>query len=164
MNSESEGTESPRLRFGVRARLHLRVSTKDGHEFESTYGDEPLEFTVGDGTLAEGLEAALTGLAAGEHRSVTLTAESAFGAWDPDKVHRLPRGEFPQDADLAPGEVWAFSTPAGEELPGRVVELQSEAAIVDFNHPLAGHSVHLEADVLEVWPTGGALQGAREQI
>lgn len=158
MSNETDAVEPERIRFGSEVKLHLRVATADGHEVESTYGDEPLEITIGDGTLAEGIEAALTGLAAGEHRAVTLAPQSAFGNWDGTKVHRLPRGEFPQDAELVAGEIWAFSTPAGEELPGRVVELQSEAAVVDFNHPLAGHTVQLETDVLEVRPPAGTRE------
>ena len=163
MSGESEETERPRLGSGVRARLHLRVSTADGHEVESTYGGDPLELTIGDGTLAGGIETALSGLCVGEHRVLTLPPASAFGAWDASKVQRLPRGEFPQDAKLGAGEVWAFSTPAGDELPGRVVELQSDAALVDFNHPLAGHTVRLEVDVLQVWPQRGADSGTEEQ-
>ncbi len=162
MSDESDDVEPERIRFGSKVKMHLRVATTDGHEVESTYGDDPLEVTIGDGTLAEGIEAALTGLAAGEHRAVILEPQRAFGTWDAAKVRRLPRGEFPQDAELVAGEIWAFSAPAGEELPGRVVELQSEAAVVDFNHPLAGHTVQLETDVLEVWPPQGAQLSTRE--
>ncbi|MGB5179855.1 MAG: FKBP-type peptidyl-prolyl cis-trans isomerase, partial [Gammaproteobacteria bacterium] len=45
--------------------LHLSLSLEDGTVAESTFDDEPLTFTMGDGTLVEGLELGLYGLKAG---------------------------------------------------------------------------------------------------
>jgi FKBP-type peptidyl-prolyl cis-trans isomerase 2 len=140
----------PRVRAGASVTLHLRLSLSNGFEVESTYGDEPFRFVVGDGTLAAGLEAALLGLAVGERRDVTLGPGTAFEYRDEAKVHTLPLGDFAAPAAVEVDSVIAFETPAGEEMPGRILKVEASEAVVDFNHPLAGVPVRLEAEILSV--------------
>jgi len=45
--------------MGSRVRLHLRLELHDGTVVEDSFeSGEPLEFTLGDGTLVQGLELA----------------------------------------------------------------------------------------------------------
>ena len=130
--------------------LHLSLTLEDGTVAESTFGDAPLVFTLGDGTLIEGLELALYGLRAGDRQRLSLLPQQAFGLRDPEKVHRLPRADFPADMTLEPGCIIGFDTPDGEELPGMVVKAESAEVEVDFNHPMAGHVVIFEVEIIEV--------------
>ena len=139
-----------RIAPGARVRMHYEIRLEDGTVAESSFGGEPLEFTVGDGTLVEGLEQALMGLAGGERRTVRVGPEQAFGYRVEDYVHELPRADFPPDMELAPGLIVGFATPGGEEVPGAIVEVGEERVKVDFNHPLAGHELALTVEVLEV--------------
>ncbi|MGB5177280.1 MAG: FKBP-type peptidyl-prolyl cis-trans isomerase, partial [Gammaproteobacteria bacterium] len=114
--------------------------------------DEPLTFTMGDGTLVEGLELGLYGLKAGATQRLVLQPQQAFGLHDPDKLHLLDREVFPGELALEPGVIIGFDTPSGEELPGTVVSLTDETVSVDFNHPLAGRVVVFEVEILAVVP------------
>jgi FKBP-type peptidyl-prolyl cis-trans isomerase SlpA len=132
--------------------LHLSLSLEDGTVAESTFDDEPLTFTMGDGTLVEGLELGLYGLKAGATQRLVLQPQQAFGLHDPDKLHLLDREVFPGELALEPGVIIGFDTPSGEELPGTVVSLTDETVSVDFNHPLAGRVVVFEVEILAVVP------------
>jgi len=130
--------------------LHLSLTLEDGTVAESTFDEAPLTFTLGDGTLVEGLELALYGLRPGDTQRLSLFPEQAFGLRDPEKVHRLPRKDFPADMLLEPGCIIGFDTPEGEELPGMIVAAEGDDVDVDFNHPMAGHVVIFDVEIIDV--------------
>jgi FKBP-type peptidyl-prolyl cis-trans isomerase SlpA len=130
--------------------MHFSLCLSDGTEAISTFGEEPLEFAMGDGTLVEGLELALYGMRPAQEQSLELTPQQAFGPRDRDKIHLLPRTQFAADMPLDPGTVIAFDGPDGEPLAGTVLGLNDDKVEVDFNHPLAGHSVIFRVRILDV--------------
>jgi FKBP-type peptidyl-prolyl cis-trans isomerase SlpA len=135
---------------GSEVTLHLSLSTTDGFEALSTFGEEPETLVMGDGTLSEGLELALYGLKPGDAQTLTLTADQAFGQWDKTNIHRLPRHDFISEEELEPGLVIGFSAEEGEELAGTILEVDQQTVMVDFNHPLAGREVVFRVEILEV--------------
>ncbi len=130
--------------------LHLSLTLEDGTVAESTFDDEPLTFILGDGTLVEGLELGLYGLRPGDTQRLSLFPEQAFGLRDPEKVHRLPRADFPAEMALEPGCIIGFDTPEGEELPGMIVSTDDTSVEVDFNHPLAGRVLIFDVEIIDV--------------
>ena len=132
--------------------LHLSLALEDDTVVESTFDDEPLTFTMGDGTLVEGLELGLYGMKAGATQRLVLQPEQAFGLHDPDKRHQLARADFSAELQLEPGVIIGFDTPSGEELSGTIVSLTDETVDVDFNHPLAGRVVVFEVEIISVVP------------
>lgn len=142
-----------------RVTLHLALTLEDGTVAESTFGAEPLTFTMGDGSLVRGLEIALYGLLPGARQRLELEPEQTWGLRDPGRIHRMPRAAFDAGLELAPGVIVGFETPAGEELAGAVLEVGERDVVIDFNHPLAGHTVVYEVEILEVVPADEADQG-----
>ena len=140
---------------GCRVTMHFTITLEDGTVADTSREGEPLTFTMGDGSLIEGLELALYGLKAGDRQVVTLDPREAFGFPDPDNVHRLPRGEFPADMPPEEGQIVAFSTPSGEEIPGAIVEVEEDEVTVDFNHPLAGHEIVFDTEIIAIQPPDG---------
>ena len=130
--------------------LHLSLTMKDGTVAESTFDDEPLTLTMGDGSLAEGLELGLYGLRPGDTQRLELYPEQAFGLRDPGKVHQLPRADFAAEMALEPGLVIGFNTPGGEELSGTIIAFDDATVEVDFNHPLAGQVVIFDVEIIAV--------------
>jgi FKBP-type peptidyl-prolyl cis-trans isomerase SlpA len=142
----------PQIVPGSEVTLHLSLALADGTEALSTFGDEPLTLTVGDGTLQPGLELALYGMRAGDTDTVTLTPGQAYGWPDDAQVHDMPLADFPEPGGVEVGQVIGFSLPTGEEVAGTVVAVDDATARVDFNHPLAGHELVLTARILAVVP------------
>ena len=140
--------KAPEIAPASRVTLHFALSLMDGSEALSTFEDEPLSFVMGDGSLPEGLELALYGLRRGDEQTLQLAPEQAFGFHDDTLVHQVPREGFPPNTE--PGQIIHFTTPAGDDTAGRVLELGPEQVRVDFNHPLAGHVVVFRVVILAV--------------
>jgi len=148
MMTHDTGTIGP----GDRVRLHFAMTLEDGTEAESTFGDQPVEITIGQGDLQASLEARLTGLRPGERRRFAIAAQEGFGAHDPALIHMLSRREFPPAMELEPGLIIGFTTPAGDEVPGLILDIQGDEVTVDFNHPLAGRDFEFRVEILSVQP------------
>jgi FKBP-type peptidyl-prolyl cis-trans isomerase SlpA len=130
--------------------LHYRISLEDGTELESSFGDEPLEFTMGEDLLTEGMEMSLINLKQGDKQNITLTPEQTYGNRDPENIHDLSSSDFPSDMKPEKGQVIAFDTPAGDDINGVVLEVKKDKVSVDFNHPLAGNNLVFEVEILKV--------------
>ena len=152
-NVTRESAEKPVIGPGSKVCMHFSITLEDGTVAETTrYDNEPLEFVMGDGTMIEGLELALYGLKAGDKQTLTIEPKLTFGYHDPGNVHTMARSEFPADMQLAKGVVIEFNTPAGDEVPGTVMGVGENEVEVDFNHPLAGHEITFEVEILSVEP------------
>jgi FKBP-type peptidyl-prolyl cis-trans isomerase SlpA len=132
--------------------LHLSLTLEDGTVAESTSGEEPLTFTMGDGTLVHGLELGLYGLVPGAVQRLELHPEQAFGLRDPANIHAVPRADFDPAMTLEPGVIVGFETADGDELAGAILLVSDETVEVDFNHPMAGHTIIFDVEIIDVVP------------
>jgi FKBP-type peptidyl-prolyl cis-trans isomerase SlpA len=135
--------------------LHYRLSlAESGGDVVSTFGGPPATLQLGAGQMAEPLERCLLGLAEGSRARFELAPDEAFGARTQEFVRRIARAEFDamcdEGSEFAPGALLQFPGPGGATLAGVLREIDAEAALVDFNHPLAGQRVCLEVEILGV--------------
>lgn len=131
--------------------LHYRVATADDTEVVSTFGSTPATLQLGCGELAPTLEACLEDLPVGERHVFLLEPHQAFGPHNPDLLKRLPKTELPNSgADIGPLSLVEFTAPNGAKFAGLVREIDDQAALVDFNHPLAGKSIRFEVEVIGI--------------
>jgi len=143
-------TEARLIRPGSRVRLHLEILLADGTQALTSFEGDAVDFTLGDGTLAPGLENLLTGLQAGDDERIIADGSQLFGPREEASIHWLPRSSFSANRDLAEGQLIAFETPGGQEIAGVLLEADSQRVRVDFNHPLSGRSLHIRAQVISV--------------
>src|SRR5690242_18820337 len=88
---------------GDRVRVHFEKRSQGG-EVVSSRGHAPLELEVGtENRRLPGLVLALVGRSAGERVVVNVPAQQAYGAFSPERVHRLARTRFASGQDLAVG-------------------------------------------------------------
>jgi FKBP-type peptidyl-prolyl cis-trans isomerase SlpA len=131
--------------------LHYRVATADDTELVSTFGSTPATLQLGSGELAPPLEACLEDLPVGERHVFLLEPSQAFGPHNPELVKRLSVSELPNaGADIGPLSLVEFAAPNGAKFDGLVREIDGQAALVDFNHPLAGKSIRFEVEVIGI--------------
>lgn len=134
--------------------LHYRVATADDTEVVSTFGSTPATLQLGSGELAPTLEACLEDLPVGERHVFLLEPSQAFGPHNPELVKRLFKNELPNGgADIGPLSLVEFAAPSelgGAKFAGLVREIDDNAALVDFNHPLAGKSIRFEVEVIGI--------------
>ena len=138
-----------RVAPGHKVRMHFTIRLNGDEIAETTQGDEPLEFLVGDGELDEGLEALINGMAAGESRSLEVAPGVAFDERDEDAVRPLPMTDF-EDLEVEPGVVVEFEGENGEAVPAVIIEVGDTEAVVDFNHPLSGRPFGFDVTILSI--------------
>lgn len=131
--------------------MHFTVKLEDGSVADSTKtSGKPAKLVMGDGSLTENFEKCLLGLSEGESASFTLEPDDAFGQPSPDNVQHMDRSLFAGDAPAEEGTIIAFAGPGGQEIPGVITEVAGESVTVDFNHPLAGHRVIFDVEIVSV--------------
>lgn len=134
--------------------LHYRLSGADG-DVINTFADSPATLQMGDGMLAEALEARLLGLAEGSHITFELPAGSVFGEADPARRQwvensALAEASDPQ-AERHVGEVLQFASPDGQtRMAATVSGLDGSRVLLDFNHPLSGQALTFEVQILAI--------------
>lgn len=131
--------------------MHFIIKLADGSVAENTKNfGKPAKMVIGDGSLTPNFEACLLGLKQGDKASFTLEPEDAFGLPNPNNIQHMDRRLFVGDLVAEEGQIIAFSRPNGEEIPGLITEVVGESVTVDFNHPLAGHTVIFDVEILSV--------------
>ena len=145
-------SEPAQILPGGQVTLHLSIGLEDGTEALSTFGEEPVSLTLGDGTLQPGLELAIYGLSAGDRQTLNLLPEQAYGLRDPGLIQYMPMSDFSADFTPEAGQIIGFSLPNDEEAAGTVLSVEDGRVEVDFNHPLAGHEITFTVEILDVVP------------
>ncbi|UTV27272.1 FKBP-type peptidyl-prolyl cis-trans isomerase [Photobacterium atrarenae] len=131
--------------------MHFAIKLEDGSVAESTQAmGKPAKFRMGDGSLTDNFEQCLLGLKAGDKSSFELAPEDAFGLPNPDNIHHVDRTKFGTDAPAEVGNIIAFAGPDGQDIPGVITSVTGDSVTVDFNHPLAGHRVTFDVEVVTI--------------
>ena len=138
------------VRAGNLITLHYRVATGDDTELVSTFGSTPATLQLGNGELAPPLEHCLIGINVGERHVFLLEADQAFGSHNPQLTQRMARTALPPDSSPELHGLIQFAAPNGDKFTGIVRELDDEAVLVDFNHPLAGKPVRFEVEIIGI--------------
>ena len=148
----------PRVQAGSFLTLHYRLTGPSG-DIINTFGEKPATLSLGVGELSPDIEQCLMGLEEGVHTTFELPAGAAFGQRNPDMqqwvgAKLLREIGDPQEKHLV-GDVVQFPTPDGiGTYAGTVIEVkkgeEGDAVLFDFNHPLAGHPVSFEVQLIGV--------------
>jgi peptidylprolyl isomerase len=128
---------------GDAVRVHHTGRLDSGEVFDSSREREPLSFTLGEGKLISGFEAAVSGLTVGESRSVRVEASDAYGERRDKLVVRVAREQAPDD--VAPND----RVRIGDQ-PAVVTDVTDDHVVVDANHPLAGEALTFEVEFVDV--------------
>jgi len=130
--------------------LYFKMELDDGTEVESNFGEDPVEFSIGDNSLTPGMEDALMDKAAGDTISVMLSPELAFGLPDENNIHSMPTDDFPDDMPPKINQVIAFDGPDDTEIMGTIINLSKDEVQVDFSHPLADRMIKFSAEIVSI--------------
>lgn len=133
-----------------RIRWRYRLLLADGELFEASEDQQGDILQLGNNEIHPNLEELLPGLTEGEEVRFLVSADQAFGMRDPDAIQQLALTDFAEPPQAK--QIISFTLPSGQEVPGHILEIDSETGLVsvDFNHPLAGHNIVLEVEIVEI--------------
>ena len=146
-------SEQLKIKEGVVVSLDYTLRLDDGEIVDSSAGDEPLEYLHGHGQIIPGLEKALVGLGVGDSKKVVVPAAEAYGEMDMEAFEIVPRSMFPDDMELEEGLALSLrDAETNEPFEAAIAEIRETEVMLDFNHPLAGETLHFEVQIPALRP------------
>lgn len=138
-------------RFGKRALVLYRGGALGEEAVEDYSQGEPVEIRLGHREVPRGIDEALFEMAIGEHRTVIVPPEKAYGEHDPSGVLVYPRSKVADGRDLRVGSIVGWVSPISQRtLPVRCVEATQDFVRLDFNHPLAGRTLEYWIKLVDI--------------
>ncbi|MBQ1683508.1 MAG: peptidylprolyl isomerase [Bacteroidales bacterium] len=127
----------------------------EGKIADKASSEAPLEYIHGTGMLLPKFEAALDGKVAGDPFEFTLTPEEGYGVYNPKYLVSLPIEAFQIDGKvheelLVVGRTLPMLNSEGQVVSGTVAAVDEKSVTMDFNHPMAGKTLHFTGKVESV--------------
>ena len=149
----------------------LNVGKDDERELmESATVERPLKFIYGTGAMLPAFEENIKNLEKDSKFSFTLTPEQAYGEFMEEHVVELPKSIFEVDGKfdnkrIKEGVTLPMMTANGERMNGSVLEIKDNVVVMDFNHPLAGETLHFNGVILDVHdPTEAEIEAINRSM
>lgn len=124
---------------------------ENGEVLQSTKGKDPVTYIHGQHEIIPGLEKGLAQMEINEEKSIHLRPQQAYGKVDPKGFKEVPRGDIPV-SDPQVGMPLSARGPQGKEVLIQISEVKQDTVVLDFNHPLAGKTLHFDVKVLRIEP------------
>ena len=139
--------------------VHYTGKLEDGTVFDTSEEREPLNFTIGEEKVIPGFENAVVGMEPGDTKKKELTPDEAYGEHRDDMVMELERNEIPDEVDPQVGQQLQLRMQNGQTVPVVITDLGDETVTIDANHPLAGHKLVFEIELIDVESGNGGGGG-----
>lgn len=133
----------------------LKLDNAEGEVVDMADAAQPLVFLYGAGNMLPKFESNLAELKANDSFEFTLSSDDAYGPVIEEAVVDLPVDIFMVDGKIDPdmlfvGNVIPMQDNEGRPLDGTVVSISDDKVKMDFNHPMAGKTLHFTGKILEL--------------
>jgi peptidylprolyl isomerase len=146
-----------KVKNGDFVQLHYTGTLDDDSVFDSSEGRGPLEFQVGGGGIIRGFNDAVLEMELNEEKKVDLPPAEAYGDYREDLKREFPK-DMLGDHPIEVGQPLRFSSPHGP-VTGTVLAVAADKFEVDFNHPLAGKTLHFQLKLVGISDAPTQQQG-----
>ena len=136
---------------GTEVSIEYTLKLDETNVFDTNVGAEPLIYVQGSHQIVPGLEKALEGMKVGESKRVTVQPEEGYGTVHQEAFLEIEKEKIPQDARQVGAQIQGRAG-NGQVVRARVAEIKDETVTLDFNHPLAGKTLHFEVRILDIKP------------
>lgn len=140
--------------------LEYTLTLDDQSLLESNVGKEPMTYTQGAHEIVPGLEMAMEGMKKGERKHVIVAPADGYGPIDPEAIREVKKEFIPAAAQKVGTQLQGQAADGSIAFP-IVKEIKEETVVLDFNHPLAGKTLHFDVTVVAI--TAGQLPAQPEK-
>lgn len=131
-------------------KVHYIGRLADGTIFDQSPAERPLHFIIGRNEVIEGFDEAVVDMYQGTRKTVTIPAAKAYGPVREELFEVLERAQLPPGLELKVGGRLEITRQDGSTFHVAIRELTAETVTLDANHPLAGHDLTFDIELLEV--------------
>ena len=133
----------------------LRYDSAKGEIVQEVKEDRPFVHLFGIGSLLPAFEENLKGLDVGSEFGFHLPFKEAYGEIREDDVVKLSKDIFMKDGKLDTellqiGRLIPMKNDDGHVIEGKILAIEDDGVVMDFNHPLAGKDLHFSGTILDV--------------
>jgi FKBP-type peptidyl-prolyl cis-trans isomerase SlyD len=139
----------------VTVAYELRETNAEGPLLERMDANYPFKFLFGTGKLLPAFEAHLEGLEEGAGFEFTLSPQEGYGPVIKGNIMEVPREIFIVDGAEVPnmlikGNYVTLTDDYGQPHNGCIVDFNDQSVTVDFNHAMAGKTLHFKGGILNI--------------
>jgi FKBP-type peptidyl-prolyl cis-trans isomerase SlyD len=138
-----------KIENNVHVSMTYTLTNDAGETLDQAGEDRPFGFVFGAGQVIPGLEKQIAGMEKGQSANITIAPSDAYGERNEEMVREIPRIQFPADIELKPGMPFEAQSPQGP-MQFRIKEVTDETVYADFNHPLAGETLHFALNIIDL--------------
>jgi peptidylprolyl isomerase len=109
-----------------------------------------LSFVLGENEVLPGLELAVIGMEVGDQKTVTVPPEQGYGVHQQKLVEVVDIDALPKGLTLAVGDKLEVTAADGTVFQMEIMSRDEQTVTLDANHPLAGHSLILQIEVVSI--------------
>lgn len=128
----------------------------EGKIADKAGSDKPLDYIHGTGMLLPRFEEELEDKQEGDSFDFVLSATEGYGEYHPEYKFEIPKESF-ADQDgriredlLQVGLIIPMLNTSGQVVQGKIASIQEDTVTMDFNHPMAGKTLHFTGKVESV--------------
>jgi FKBP-type peptidyl-prolyl cis-trans isomerase 2 len=139
------------VKAGDNVSVYYTGSFTNGTVFGSNVGQAPLNFTVGAGQLIPGFDFGVVGMRLDQNKTITVTPQEGYGEVNSSLFVSVPVNAFGVNSTAN----IIIGTPVtrianGIQEHGVIAAVGSNDVTVNFNSPLAGHTLVFKIEVVAI--------------
>jgi len=123
---------------------------EDGQVFDSTRDRSPLQLTLGEGKTLKDFEDAVVGMFPGQNRRVEIPCRQAYGPRLRNMERVLRPDLVPRGTPVRIGQRLRIQEEGQSPTVVTIIGRSGKEVMIDTNHPLAGHDLVFEIELLEI--------------
>jgi peptidylprolyl isomerase len=145
------------VRWGDTVRVDYAAWLEDGTMIDSSMYGEPLIFTTAERTVMQGMEELVIGMTVGETRTEKISADRAFGPYRPELSCQVSSNWLrAQHVSPMIGLGLVVYKTDGTLMGMVITGLEGNQVTLDANHRLAGKTLMVQLDLLEILNQSGS--------
>lgn len=139
---------SRRVEYGRLIVIEYEVRLPTGKAVDSSESGGHAAFVCGRGDFPRPVEEGVIGLSVGQRKVIVVPPEYTYGFYDPKKVSLVAVERITEKIEV--GKIVKAPDEFGLRRPALVRSVWKGALMLDFNHPLAGKTLHFEVVVKDI--------------
>jgi len=143
--------QMPCVQWGDKVRIDFMAWLEDGTLIDSSIHREPVIFTTGSHTVLKGIETLVIGMRVGESKTEKIPPDSSYGPYRPELTCEVSRHWLhAQNVEPLIGLGLEVRKTDGTLVNMHITGLDEDRVTLDANHRLAGKSLMLQVDLVEI--------------
>jgi len=132
--------------------IYFTGTLDNGTVVQSNLNSTPFVFTLGnEATLPYGLADVVTGMQQNETKTVALSPEKAFGAYQQSLVQTVNLSSLPENTTFVVGQPYEIKRKSDNAIAHvRIINVTPSTITWDGNHELAGQNLNLKVTLVGI--------------